>query len=167
MNVDPGINSFINAEFLQHDDPHYNCQQKVLNAHFGNCLIHTFAKTSMSTLTTHSSGTPKPCCEHCNPFTPPTCCDLHHAEITANMFDAQVGEMKTKSHPVHAKEHYAKDPTKSAELKETLYKWRAQEFSKQYLDCHNDPWTGDWIILPVTPVTHRLHTSVSDPMQVL
>ena len=25
MNVDPGINSFINAEFLQHDDPHYNC----------------------------------------------------------------------------------------------------------------------------------------------
>jgi len=43
MNVDPGINSFINAKFLQHDDPCYNCRQKVLNAHFRNCLIHTFA----------------------------------------------------------------------------------------------------------------------------
>ena len=46
MNVDPGIDSFINAEFLQDDDPRYNCRQKVLNAHFGNCLIRTFATTS-------------------------------------------------------------------------------------------------------------------------
>ena len=115
----------------------------------------------MSTLTTHSSGTPKPCCERCNSFTPPTCCDLHHPEITANMFDAQVGEMKTKFRPAHAKEHHAKDPAKSAELKEALYKWRVQEFSKRYPDRHDDPWTGDWIILPnkvIVDILYLAHT---------
>ena len=65
--------------------------------------------------------------------------------------------MKPRFCPAHVKEHYPRDLSKSDALEDALYMWRRQEFTQQHPDHHNNPWTGDWIILPDNTIANLVY----------
>ncbi|KAF8331412.1 uncharacterized protein EI90DRAFT_3123553 [Cantharellus anzutake] len=130
-NVDPGLDAFINAQWLPKDDPCLGCQRKVLEVHFGNDHI----------------SKPRSCCKRCDLHKPVTCCDLHTPSLAASMFHQELAVQPSKWHPQHVKPNYIKDVKHSAQLSCALKGWRKDKFSHHYPGHQDNLWIGDWAVL--------------------
>ncbi len=90
------------------------------------------------------------------------CCYLHHPEVTAGMFEAELPEEHTKFHPQQAKAKYDRDEAKSTCLDTALCEWRKQEWAQKFPDRQTSLWLGDWIVLPdsiIDDIIYLAHTN--------